>query len=97
MKRVKILFLPFPEAVRGVVYGLTTEVDADNYIVAINDTTSPIVQRHALGHELAHVDRDHFRDKRSLIEVEREANKLAWQYYRCFRDGLLTDITICDN
>ncbi len=73
------------KAVRGA-----TGMDAKSYHVLINTNNAPIVQRHALGHELAHIYRNHhFQPERPLDEIEREADRFAWEYYRAYRDGKL--------
>ena len=60
----------------------------DCYVIAINTSRPLIVQRFVLGHELAHVFLDHLEAPRqiSVKDMEREANKAAWDYYRAYRD-----------
>lgn len=83
-KEIKIVFMQLPES----VYGVTLDSN-DGLIVFINNSASSIVQRHAIGHELAHIFLDHFSSNRQLRELEREANKAAWYYYRVFKEHLL--------
>ena len=103
-KRVRIAHGAFPGSlsdVRGVTFEGQTE-----FFVLINTSKHPLRQRHALGHELAHIYLDHFdkvpawddvpRDdsgQRLLVaqnrDIEREANRHAWAFYRAYRDGTL--------
>ncbi len=83
-KKIRIVFLAFPEA----VYGTTLESN-DEYLVGINQGMAAITKRYTIGHELAHIYNDHFSSKRPIREIEREANKEAWTYYRLYKGGKL--------
>lgn len=103
-KRVHIVYEACPESLSDV-RGVTLE-DQTEYFVLINTSKHPLIQRHALGHELAHIYLDHFdkvqawddmpRDDSGQrlsiarnLDIEREANRHAWEFYRAYRDGAL--------
>lgn len=83
-KNIKIVYLPLPVQVGGAV-----EESEHEYLVVINERSAAITQRHTIGHELCHVFRDHHSCDRPIREVEEEANRLAWDYYRAYRDNRL--------
>lgn len=74
------------------VYGLSLEKES-SYIVLINESRPGIVQRHAIGHELAHIFLDHFNSNRPLKDIEREANRAAWKYYTVYKEHQFTQCT----
>ena len=79
-KSIRIVYLPLP----GQVHGVTAESDKD-YLVAINEQSAAITQRHTIGHELAHIFLDHFDNSKPIQDVEREANREAWHFYRIYK------------
>lgn len=83
-KDIRIAYLPL----HVKVYGITAEAD-DCFIVGINEAAAGITKRHAIGHELAHIFLNHFGSNKPLRELEREANREAWNYYRAYRDNRL--------
>lgn len=90
---IRIQRVPFPVKTCG---GATIRRPAE-YLVLVNESVTPIQQRHALGHELAHVYLGHLEraagqaaDSAGIVEddaPEREANRHAWAFYRAYRDG----------
>ena len=90
MKTVNIKYEPFPEQIQGKIKSFVRSKRDGKYLIVIDSTRAPIVQRFALGHELAHIFRGHLDDMSiPLTRAEREADRHAWQYYRLYRDGLL--------
>ena len=88
-KEIRIKYLVFPIEVQGAVAGFTREFE-NSYLVGIDSTRAAIVQRHTLGHELAHIFLDHIdQHDRSVMEQEAEADREAWNYYRAYRDNRL--------
>ena len=83
-KEVRIVYLALPDGVCGAA-----NEDDDYYLVVINQSLADITKRRALGHELCHVFRDHLAGDRPIREVEEEADRLAWDYYRAYRDNRL--------
>ena len=83
-KEIRIAYLALPDGVRGGAVE-----DEDYYLVVINQSLAAITKRHTIGHELCHVFRDHHSGDRSIREVEEEANREAWNYYRAYRDHRL--------
>lgn len=88
-KQIRVIYLELPKT----VYGISLE-DAKGYDVCINSTCSGIVQRHALGHELAHIFLNHLANAPTPDQlptanrhnaIELEANRNAWKYYRLFK------------
>jgi hypothetical protein len=65
----RIVYLPFPEDVRGCV----RLMDDGSYIIGINSALSDAEKEKTLRHELEHIRRDHFHDPRPIWEIEREA------------------------
>ena len=87
-RKIAIVWIPFPKET-GTICGAMIEVE-EYYIVAIDSTAAPIRQRHALGHELAHIYLDHLDQyNRGIWDLEAEANHNAWDYYRAYRGGKL--------
>lgn len=105
-KCIRIVYKACPDSLSG--FGGVTIEDQTEFFVLINTSKHPLRQRHALGHELAHIYLDHFdkvparswenvpRDdgeQRLLVaqnrDIEREANRHAWAFYRAYRDGTL--------
>lgn len=83
-KSIKIVYLPLPVQVGGAV-----EESEHEYLVVINERSAAITQRHTLGHELSHIFLNHFTNGKPIKEVEKEANREAWHYYRAYRNGQL--------
>lgn len=72
------------------IFGATACNEAEaKYQVYINGSVAGIVQRHTLGHELAHIFLGHFESDLPLWAKEREAEEKAWDYYRAYKAGLL--------
>lgn len=85
-KSIEIEYATLPERIGGI----TGDIDeAGYYLVLINSTRAPLHQRKALGHELAHIFLDHFSQDRPIQELEREADRNAWKYYRLYKAGAL--------
>ena len=94
MKSIRIKFEPFPEQLRGRIKSFVINKNhGENYLIVIDSTRAPIVQRFLLGHELAHVFRGHFEKSISIGFAEKDADRHAWQYYRMYRDGLLEGVS----
>ena len=89
-KEVVIEYTPFPESIRGKVKGfLSASVKFDCWLICIDSELSPQAQRHCLGHELAHLFLDHLDSKKPIPEIEAEANRRAWEFYRAYKNGKL--------
>jgi len=87
-REIKIRYMEFPQEVRGSCPGFVTAKFDGLYLIVIDSTQAPIVQRHTLGHELAHIYLDHLdRFDQHIMDQEREANRLAWHYYRQWKSG----------
>ena len=85
-REIQIQYLPFPVKTCG---GMALWRESD-YLIAINTEVCPLLQRRALGHELAHVLLNHLEQPgRPVRELENEANRHAWAFYRAYRDGEL--------
>lgn len=92
-KEIRIIYASFPVKTCG---GATIRRPAE-YLVLVNESVTPIQQRHALGHELAHIYLGHLEkaaglaaDSAGIVEdyaLECEANRHAWAFYRAYRDG----------
>lgn len=65
----RIVYLPFPDTVRGCVQLL----DNGKYIIGINSALSDAEKEETLRHELVHIQNDHFHDPRPIQEIEAEA------------------------
>ena len=95
-KEITIEYTAFPDGVHRFCRGFVVE-DEDSYLIGIDNRNAPIVQRFALGHELAHIFLGHempliseYMDMlKELRDKEKEANKAAWHYYRAYRDNRL--------
>ena len=86
-REIIIEYLPFPKKAQGACSGIIGECQTC-YIILIDSTRHPLQQRHTLGHELAHLFLNHLEEHhRPVREKEREANKLAWYYYRKYKAG----------
>lgn len=95
-KAIEIEYCSFPDRVHGFIGAFV--IDDDNgYYIGIDNRNAPIVQRFALGHELAHIFLNHNMPRLSdyngklrkeLQGMEREANRRAWEFYRLYRDEL---------
>lgn len=89
-KEVKIEYFDFPEGCETIRGFLSGSCNFDYWWIAINSRMHPQAQRHALGHELAHLFLDHLeQNDRPVMEQEAEANKWAWHYYREYKAGRL--------
>ena len=88
-KEVRIKFIPFPEGIETLPGFLTGSCKIDYWLIAINSRLHPLTQRHALGHELAHLFLDHLEQDKPIWEQEAEANKMAWYFYREYKAGRL--------
>ncbi len=89
---INLIFAPLPEELHDIK-GMSTMDGPGIWTILINSTQAGIVQRHALGHELAHVLLGHFeKPEREIDELEREADAHAWEFYRSFRDGKFNKI-----
>lgn len=92
-RTVAIIYRRFPEKHRKETRGFVVKEDG-RYTVIINTDLSPLLRNHTLGHELAHVFCGHLdTEGGDKIEQEHEADRLAWDYYKAYRDGCL-DCTI---
>lgn len=67
----RIVYLPFPDTVRGCVRLL----DNGRYIIGINSALSDAEKEETVRHELEHIRHDHFRDPRPIREIEAEADE----------------------
>ena len=77
---------PFPPEVGTSCNGICIEVD-DGYILAVNVNACDLHRRHAFGHEMAHIVLDHLNQhQRGILEIEAEANAIAWDMYRKYRN-----------
>ena len=87
-RKVAITWLPFPD-VNGIGGALIE--DKEYYLIAINSALAQIRQRHALGHELAHLFLDHL-DRRDIpiMLLEKQANRYAWTFYNAYKRGDLS-------
>lgn len=89
-KQIDIAFIEFPVAVHAYTGGVCSEMN-DRYLILIDKGRCRLDQYRSLGHELAHIFLDHFDSSRPLAELEHEANKQAWLFYRAYKDGLLSE------
>ena len=90
-REIEIMYQAFPQELRGRVTGLTSAKFEGKYIILIDSTRPPLQQRFTLGHELAHICLNHFEQPdRPVREQEREANRQAWNYYRMYKAGQLS-------
>ena len=90
-KEIVIEFTKLPETVNGITGDIE---DSGYYLVLINSAKTPQRQRRAIGHELAHIFLDHFaQGERPLQEIEREANKRAWEFYRAYKNERLETVS----
>lgn len=91
-KPVEIRYQEFPQELQGAISGIVTAKFPQKYIILIDSTRPPLVQRHTIGHELAHLYLNHLDDHdRPVMDQEREANARAWEFYRRYRAGDLED------
>lgn len=89
-RNIEIRYKVFPEEVQGYCSGFVSAKFKSKYIVVIDSTRTPLHQRKALGHELAHIFLDHLYQKdRPIPEIEAEAERNAWKYYRLYKAGAL--------
>ena len=93
-KEITVEYTEFPDGVHRLIKAFVVE-EYNGYLIGIDSRRAQIVQRFALGHELAHIFLGHelmplsegFKARQE--EKEREANKAAWHYYRAYRDNKL--------
>lgn len=77
MGKYKVIYKAFPDALRGVVRGLTS-FRGDLYIILIDACLSDSEREKTLKHELSHILLGHFiDDQKSVEEMEREADQHA--------------------
>jgi len=88
-KEVRIEYFDFPEGCETIRGFLSGSCNFDYWWIAINSRMHPLTQRHSVGHELAHLFLDHLDQQRPIMELEAEANKWAWHYYREYKAGRL--------
>ena len=79
---IKLQYMTLPSGIHGAVREME-----HSYVILINSDSPGIVQRFAIGHELAHIFLDHFERSECVLELEKEANKRAWEFYRLYRDN----------
>jgi hypothetical protein len=93
-KSIKIKYVSFPKELQGFAGGFVSEKRDSRYLIVIDRTRIPLLQRKALGHELAHIYMNHFdQDKRPVQDIEKEANINAWKYYRLYKSGSLEAVS----
>ena len=64
------------------------------WLIVIDSTRCKLHQRKTLGHELAHLFLDHLDQfDRDIRDIEREAQKMSWTFYKAYISGLLEDNT----
>ncbi len=91
-KPIDIIIGGWPEKVINI-FGYCT-VTEDRYLVLVNDR-APSINK-SLGHELAHIFCGHLDDGQSYSkEMEREADRKAFMYYKLWELGLLDSIPGC--
>lgn len=77
MDHYKVVYQPFPAAVKGNVFGVTC-YQSGRYVVLIDRDLDAIQREKTLRHELSHILLGHFTDdQKSLEEMEREADQHA--------------------
>lgn len=81
MKPFSLFYVRFPAGCGGMVHGITGEDTAGHYTVAIDAAQDEETQTFALKHELSHIHLEHFdpADRRTINEIEREADEYAAQ------------------
>lgn len=79
---IKLQYMTLPSGIHGAVREME-----HSYVILINSDSPGIVQRFAIGHEFAHIFLDHFESSKGVLELEKEANKRAWEFYRFYRDN----------
>lgn len=77
-QKIKIIHCSLPETIRGAAL----QLPSGRHVIFINQDLPEADQRHALNHEMAHINLDHFTDARPIQEVEIEANAAADQAER---------------
>ena len=83
---IKCRLLPFPTNKCGGAVGLLSE-EKQEYILLFNSDYCDIRRRQAFGHEMAHLCLGHlYQIGRPIMECEDEANRMAWEYYRRFKN-----------
>lgn len=92
-KEVKIKYVPFPLDIQGKIFGALKEC-SDYWLIVIDSTRCKLHQRKTLGHELAHLFLDHLDQfDRDIRDIEWEAQKMSWTFYKAYISGLLEDNT----
>jgi Zn-dependent peptidase ImmA (M78 family) len=89
-KTIRLVYLPFPESIRGKLQGIA-EKNKEGFIIAIDSTRAPLIQRRTLGHELAHIFLNHYEQARPVALQEKEADFRAWEFYRAYKAGNLPE------
>ena len=80
MITAEILYIDFPEEIKGIVSGMTRLKNDGNYLIAIDSALSESEQIKTREHELAHIFLDHFHaDELPLSDLENQADLLAAQ------------------
>ena len=78
---IKCCIMELPSGIYGASFP-----DNDDWCILLASNVADITRRHAFGHEMAHVLLGrHQQTDRPLVEIEREANAQAWEYYRRYR------------
>lgn len=89
-KQIDIAFIEFPAMAQDYIGGVSSEMN-ERYLVLIDKGRCRLHQCRSIGHELAHIYLNHFNSSRPLAELEHEANRQAWLFYRAYKDGLLSE------
>ena len=88
-RTVEIYYVPFPDEEGTVTRGLAVK-DKEMYKIYINSGISRILQKHTLGHELAHVFCGHLdTENPDRAAQEKEADQKAWDYFDAYTHGKL--------
>ena len=72
---MKIQYIPFPNSLRGVVYGMVSGKGS----IVIDSSQDEATQDRTLRHELAHLVLRHMDSEKDIREIEQEADTLASQ------------------
>ena len=88
-RTVEIYYVPIPDEEGTVTRGLAVK-DKEMYKIYINSGISRILQKHTLGHELAHVFCGHLdTENPDRAAQEKEADQKAWDYFDAYTHGKL--------
>lgn len=80
---IRLFYYDLPTHVNGL--SMVDEETGTAYII-VDPKQCVLRQRFAFGHELAHVFLQHHSSKRPLEEIEAEADREAWRFYRMHRE-----------